>query len=105
MRRVESWVGAPVIPLEPDGAPNLTAPLNSVGSVDGLYFDEDRATPVVGRMANPNRADEFVTTALGAHLLGIHVGDVVPMGIYASAAVQLARASAHRAWHRNAGSP
>jgi hypothetical protein len=47
-----------------------------------LYFNEDRATPVVGRMANPNRADEFVTTALGAHLLGLHVGEVVPMGVY-----------------------
>ena len=82
VRRVESWVGAQIIPLEPDGAPNLSAPLNPVGSVDGLYFDEDRATPVVGRMANPNRADEFVTTALGAHLLGLHVGEVIPMGVF-----------------------
>ena len=82
VRRVESWVGAQLIPLEPDGAPNLTAPLNAVGSVDGLYFDEDRATPIVGRMAPPNRADEFVTTASGAHLLGIHVGEVIPMGVF-----------------------
>jgi hypothetical protein len=85
VRRVESWVGAQIIPLEPDGAPNLTAPLNPVGSVDGLYFDEDRATPVVGRMANPKRADEFVTTALGAHLLGLHVGEVIPMGVFTTA--------------------
>jgi hypothetical protein len=82
VKRVESWVGAAVIPVAPDGAPNLNAPVNPVGSVDGLYFDEDRATPVVGRMADPNRADEFVTTALGAHALGLHVGQVVPMGIY-----------------------
>jgi hypothetical protein len=85
VRRVESWVGAQIIPLEPDGAPNLTAPLNPVGSVDGLYFDEDRATPVVGRMADPMRADEFVTTALGAHLLGLHVGEVIPMGVFTAA--------------------
>ena len=84
MRRVESWVGAQIIPLEPNGAPNLTAPLNTVGSVDGLYFDEDRATPVVGRMANPKRADEFVTTALGAHLLGLRVGELIPMGVFTS---------------------
>jgi len=70
VKRVESWVGAEVAPLEPDGAPNLTAPVNPVGSVDGLYFNEDRATPVVGRMADPGRADEFVTTALGARALG-----------------------------------
>ncbi len=85
VKRVESWVGAQVIPLEPSGAPNLSAPLNAVGSVNGLYFDEDRATPVVGRMADPNRADEFVTTALGARILGLHVGQVTPMGVFTSA--------------------
>ena len=69
VKRVESWVGAEVAPLEQDGAPNLTAPINPVGSVDGLFFNEDRATPVVGRMADPGRADEFVTTALGARAL------------------------------------
>jgi hypothetical protein len=84
VKRVESWVGVQVVPLEPSGAPNLNFPLNSVGSVDGLYFDEDRATPVAGRMANPNRADEFVTTALGARDLGLHVGQVIPMGVYTS---------------------
>ena len=47
-------------------------------------FNEDRATPVVGRMADPSRADEFVTTALGARALGWHVGQVVPMGVYTS---------------------
>jgi hypothetical protein len=84
VKRVESWVGAEVAPLEQDGAPNLTAPINPVGSVDGLYFNEDRATPVAGRMANPSRADEFVTTALGARALGLRVGQVVPMGVYTS---------------------
>ena len=82
VKLVESWVGAGVAPLEPDGAPNLTAPINPVGSVDGLYFNEDRATPVVGRMASPGRADEFVTTALGARALGLRVGQAVPMGVY-----------------------
>jgi hypothetical protein len=84
VKRVESWVGAEVAPLEQDGAPNLTAPINPVGSVDGLFFNEDRATPVVGRMADPGRADEFVTTALGARALGLRVGQVVPMGVYTS---------------------
>jgi len=82
VKRVESWVGAGVVPLEPDGAPNLSAPINPVGSVDGLYFNEDRATPVEGRMANPGRPDEFVTTALGARALGLRVGQAIPMGVY-----------------------
>ena len=84
IKLVESWVGVGVVPIEPDGAPNLNPSVNTAGSVDGLYFDEDRATPVVGRMADPDRADEFVTTTLGARALGWHVGQVVPMGVYAS---------------------
>ena len=35
-----------------------------------------------GRMARPDRADEFVATALAARLLGWHVGQVIPMGFY-----------------------
>jgi hypothetical protein len=31
-------------------------------------------------MASPDRADEFVTTAAAARLLGWHVGEVIPMG-------------------------
>ena len=84
VRLVESWVGVGVAPLDKDGAPNLSPSLNPTGSVNGLFFDEDRATPVVGRMADPRRADEFVTTALGARTLGWHVGQLVPMGIYSS---------------------
>lgn len=82
VKLVESWVGVGILPLEHDGAPNLNPSLNPTGSVNGLYFDEDRATPVVGRMADPRRADEFVTTTLGARALGWHVGQIVPMGVY-----------------------
>ncbi len=84
VKLVESWVGVAVLPLAHDGAPNLNPSINPAGSVNGLYFNEDRATPVVGRMADPSRADEFVTTALGARALGWHVGQVVPMGVYSS---------------------
>jgi hypothetical protein len=84
VRRVESWVGLFGAPLGPDGAPNLAlgAQVNIAGSVDGLYFNEDRATAVAGRMANPDRPDEFVTTAVGARLLGLRLGQVLPMGFY-----------------------
>ena len=84
VKLVESWVGVAVVPLEHDGAPNLNPSINAAGSVDGLYFDEDRATPVVGRMADPDRADEFVTTALGARTMGWHVDQVIPMGLYSA---------------------
>jgi len=32
----------------------------SIGSVDGLGFDQDRLTPTEGRLADPSRADEVV---------------------------------------------
>ncbi len=82
VKKVEGWVGVGVVPLTPDGAPVLNQALNTAASFDGLYFNEDRATPVAGRMADPGRIDEFVTTELGARALGWHVGQVVPMGVY-----------------------
>src|SRR5204863_6582391 len=84
VRHVQSWVGTFAVALTSAGGPDLAhgARLNSAGSLDGLYFDMDRATPVRGRMANPDRVDEFVTTELGARLMGWHVGEVIPIGVY-----------------------
>ena len=86
---VESWAGIFGVPLRPDGSPDMAAisNINDAGSVDGLYFDQDRATPVEGRMARPDRVDEFVTTATGARLLGMRVGNSEPMGFYGAAQV------------------
>ena len=80
---MESWVGVFAVPLERDGAPDLAVSndVNFAGS-KGLYFDEDRVTALQGRLPNPSRANEFMTTALGASLLGVHVGQVVPIGLY-----------------------
>ncbi|MEY2459938.1 MAG: putative transport system permease protein [Acidimicrobiaceae bacterium] len=83
--RVASFAGLDILPLGPDGAPGTietAAPGNGNASVDGLYFDMERVTVTQGRMADPARADEFVATAAAAQLLGWHVGDVVPMGVY-----------------------
>ncbi|HEX5267968.1 MAG TPA: hypothetical protein VFW24_14480 [Acidimicrobiales bacterium] len=84
LRHVETWVGVFGTPLKANGAPDFSklGELNAAGSLSGLYFREDRATPVVGRMAEPSRRDEFVTTALGARVLELHVGDVLAMGFY-----------------------
>jgi len=76
VRHVESWVGIGAIPLNADGSPHLVSAANPVGSLDGLYFDQDRATAVEGRLADPSREDEFETTAQGAKLLGLRVGEI-----------------------------
>ena len=90
--RVESFSGLDILPLGADGAPGTietAAPGNGNASVDGVYFDIQRVTVTQGRMADPSRADEFVATANAAHLLGWHLGDVVPMGVYTNAQTAL----------------
>jgi FtsX-like permease family len=77
-------------PLTPTGAPIIPPAFRygeafPVGSIDGQYFGQDRVTAIAGRMARPDRADEFVATAQAAHLLGWHVGQVILMGFYTNA--------------------
>jgi ABC-type antimicrobial peptide transport system permease subunit len=57
--------------------------VNSTGSIDGLYFDEDRVTVTQGRMPDPTRADEVLVQASQAD--GVPVGQVFSIGIYTNA--------------------
>jgi hypothetical protein len=69
------------------GAPNLTGPIGDgdvspFGSLGAEYFRQDKLAVTQGRMANPDRADEFVMTAEGERLMGWHVGHTVTMYFY-----------------------
>jgi hypothetical protein len=87
---VEAWIGSFAVPLAPNGAPIPAAnnTVNVAASVDGLYFHQDRAVVIHGRMADPDAPDEFVITALGAQILGIHLGQEVPFGVFNSQLAQ-----------------
>jgi hypothetical protein len=87
VKRVASSLNLLVAPLGRNGAPLLgeVARLDTGGSIDGENFTQDRVGVVQGRMADPHKADEFVTTAEGAHLLGVHVGQRVRIGVYSVA--------------------
>jgi len=93
--QVESQAGIDFLPLQRDGlplnAPNFYTPAagNGYGSVDGLYFDQDRVRVTQGKMADPNRVDELMLSASGASGLGVHVGSVLPVGIYTNTQTQL----------------
>jgi FtsX-like permease family/MacB-like periplasmic core domain len=84
VRHVEAWISLNAVPLRPDGAPILGhfAQIYTAASVDGLYFNQDRVAVTQGRMADPRRPDEFVMTAEAARLLGLHVGETVPYGLF-----------------------
>ena len=90
VRHAESAVESVADVLGPDGAPlpaSIAASLTvaSVASVDGLYFDQDRVGVLAGRMANPASRDEIMMNARAASLLGLHVGELVPLGFYTDA--------------------
>ncbi len=85
--KFESQADLAVGPVPLNGAPPralITGQVISLGSIDGLGFDQDRVSVVAGRMADPKRADEFVMTADAARLLGVHVGEVVPLGVFST---------------------
>jgi hypothetical protein len=91
VHRVRALLSPTIAPLAKNGAPELGV-LNDLeigGSVDGEFWTQDRPAVVHGRMANPQRVDEMVMDADAARLLGVHVGQVVPMGLYTNAQTEL----------------
>ncbi len=90
VERVEGSVQTYAEILKPDGTPpsistTLFNEIDPLASTDGLYFHQDRVTPVEGRMADPARADEMVMSAAAARLQGLHLGETVPVGFYTNA--------------------
>ncbi len=61
------------------------APPAVEGSLNGEYLTTDRVTLVRGRMADPNRPDEFVISAGGAAEDGLHIGSTLPIGFFTDA--------------------
>lgn len=85
---LKSYVSLNVAPLTATGKPDLSNPfgnLEIVGSINGLYFSQDRVTIVAGRQANPNDADEIVVNRYSAQLFGLHVGQAISVGAYSNA--------------------
>ena len=84
VKRVRDIVTPAFVLLTADGAPKLST-LNlvlSLGSLDGEFFNQDRLSATDGQLADPQRADEIMMTSSAARLLGVHVGQVVPLGFY-----------------------
>jgi hypothetical protein len=82
--KVESIVQPFAFPLGGGDVPleSTSADLTPLMSVDGLDLDIDRAAVIAGRLPGPDAANEFVTTALGAKLMGWRLNEVVPFGFY-----------------------
>jgi hypothetical protein len=87
--KVESVLQPLAFPLGDHDVPltSTSAELTPLMSVDGLDLDIDRAALIAGRLPGPNAANEFVTTALGAKLMGWHLNETVPFGFYSVAQI------------------
>ena len=90
LRHAESAVEPVADVLGPGGAPtaaSMAASLGvaSVASVDGLYFDQDQVAVLAGRMADPASPNQVMMNARAASLLGLRVGELVPIGFYTDA--------------------
>lgn len=91
VKRVRDLIAPAIIPLNRQGVPRLalTGVLQVYGSLDGELADQDRVTVVQGKLANPKRADEVVMTATAARVLGLHVGQSLPLGFYTNPQTEL----------------
>ncbi len=95
VRRAESYSAIYSEPIGANGQPTSAAQnanFDVNGSVDGLYFNQDRVTVLQGRMADPTRANEIMMTVRAADVLGLHVGQTVTWGTYTSSQFESANA-------------
>jgi ABC-type lipoprotein release transport system permease subunit len=84
VRHVAGLVGPDVVPLTARGTPRVKGldSLAITGSTDGLLGHQDALAVLQGRLADPRRTDEVVMNASAAQALGVHLGQILPLGIY-----------------------
>jgi hypothetical protein len=76
---------APLSRLRPAGE----QPAVLAGGNGGEFATMNRPFVTSGRLADPTRVDEVVVTEGEARLAGIHVGSVIPIGVFTNAQTQL----------------
>ena len=78
-------VGLNMGPVTPAGEPvPSSAGIGIDGSLGGEYFTQDRVLVSSGRLPDPSRPNEFAMDSVTAKLEGLHLGEVVTMGIYSN---------------------
>jgi ABC-type lipoprotein release transport system permease subunit len=86
VRSAESYVALNGLRALPSGFADPQTSFNQqvelVGSLDGLYFDQDRVIITSGMRANPRRLGEVVVSEQTAHHLGLRVGQSLTVNLY-----------------------
>ena len=81
---VESYVGLQAFTVGADGKPMFAAQ-STLGSVDGLLFNQDDVIITRGRMADPTKANEVVVTDVVARSMNVDVGATFPVLFFTDA--------------------
>ncbi|HVA52677.1 MAG TPA: ABC transporter permease [Acidimicrobiales bacterium] len=87
VQRAKSYAGLNANPLGTNGAPTAASKsvtIIDLGSVNGLFFNQDRVTVVRGRMANPKKVNEIMMSQRAASELNLRVGETVAWGFAAN---------------------
>ena len=91
VKRVATLLTPTVVPLRPNGTPNLSGQASNftqfVGSPDGMFTIQDRVSVTEGKMADPKKADQAVMTASAAEKAGLHIGEVLAFGYFTAAQI------------------
>jgi hypothetical protein len=86
VRSAESYVALNALGTLPSGFADPGTDFNQsvelVGSLDGLYFDQDRVTITSGRRADTRRPDEIVISEQMARRYGLRVGQSLTLNLY-----------------------
>lgn len=72
VRNTSTYIASFVAPLV-DGKPDLSVSFESLGSLDGRFFEQDRFTPTKGRLPDPTRIDEVAVNEYAARKYGYRV--------------------------------
>jgi hypothetical protein len=86
VRSAESYVALNSLRALPSGFADPRTSFNQevelVGSLDGLYFDQDRVIITSGRRANPRRPGEIVVSEQTARRFGLRIGQSFTVNFY-----------------------
>ncbi len=86
VRSAESYVALYGMRALRSGFADPRTPFNQqvelVGSLDGLYFDQDRVIITSGRRANPGRPGEIVISEQTARGFGLRIGQSLTVNLY-----------------------
>lgn len=67
-----------------DGHPDFEQDFETLGTLNGRFYTMDRFAPTLGRLPNPNRADEIAMNEVAAARFGYRVGQHLDLGTYSA---------------------